>query len=313
VTTLVERRTVAVDAGDGALLHTTVEGSDAAPVTLVLAHGWTLSQASWDDVATELAPEIAAGELRLVRYDQRGHGRSTWGATEPVSIDLLGEDLHQVLERCAPDGPVVLGGHSMGGMTIMCLAANHASEIGSRVQGVALVDTSAGDLRRTPRTRAQRLQQRMEPGVIAFALARARLVERLRRLSPPSSRSHRKVVRGLLYGADASDAVVLRGAEIMHASSVRAFATFYPALGEHEKRDGLGALTRVPVEVLVGEEDKLTPVRHSRQLAEVLPDAVLHVEPRCGHMLPQERPRLVATALRRLLTAAAGAQLEATG
>jgi pimeloyl-ACP methyl ester carboxylesterase len=307
------RRTLAVDAGDGALLHTTVEGSDAAPVTLVLAHGWTLSQAAWDDVVAELAPEIAAGELRLVRYDQRGHGRSTWGRTEPVSIDLLGEDLLQVIERCAPTGPVVLGGHSMGGMTIMCLAANHPSTIGSRVQGVALVDTSAGDLHRTPRTRGQRLQQRLEPGVMTFALARAKLVERLRRLSPPSSRTHQKLVRGLLYGADASDAVVLRGAEIMHASSVRAFVTFYPALGEHEKRDGLAALTRVPVEVLVGEEDKLTPVSHSRQLAEVLPDAVLHVEPRCGHMLPQERPELVAASLRRLLTAPAGAQLEATG
>jgi pimeloyl-ACP methyl ester carboxylesterase len=301
------KRTVAVDAGDGALLHATVEGSDAAPVTLVLAHGWTLAQAAWDDVAAELAPEIDAGQLRLVRYDQRGHGRSTWGNTEPVSIDLLGEDLLQVIERCAPTGPVVLGGHSMGGMTIMCLAVNHPALIGSRVQGVALVDTSAGDLRRTPRTRAQRLQERLEPGVLAFALARARVVERLRQFSPPSSRTHQKVVRGLLYGADATEAMVLRGAEIMHASSVRSFATFYPALGEHDKRDGLAALTRVPVEVLVGEEDKLTPVQHSRQLAEVLPDAVLHVEPRCGHMLPQERPELVAAALRRLLTAAVDA------
>jgi pimeloyl-ACP methyl ester carboxylesterase len=309
----VEKRTVAVDAGDGALLHTTVEGSTAAPVSLVLAHGWTLSQAAWDDVAAELAPEVAAGQLRLVRYDQRGHGRSTWGATEPVSIDLLGEDLHRVLDQCAPSGPVVLGGHSMGGMTIMCLAAAHPELFGSRVQGVALVDTSAGELRRTPRTRAQRLQQRLEPGVMAFALAQAALVERLRRLSPPSSRAHRKVVRGLLYGADATDAVVGQGAEIMHASSVRSFVAFYPALGEHDQREGLGALTRVPVEVLVGEEDKLTPVSHSRRLTEVLPDAVLHVEPRCGHMLPQERPALVASSLRRLLAAAGDTPLEATG
>jgi pimeloyl-ACP methyl ester carboxylesterase len=309
----VQKRTVAVAAGDGALLHATVQGSDTAPVTLVLAHGWTLAQASWDDVVAELAADIATGGLRLVRYDQRGHGRSTWGSTEPVSIDLLGEDLHRVLDRCAPTGPVVLGGHSMGGMTIMCLAAAHPDLFGDRVRGVALVDTSAGDLQRTPRTRAQRLQQRLEPGVLAFALARARLVERLRGFSPPSSRTHQKLVRGLLYGADATDAMVLRGAEIMHASSVRAFVTFYPALGEHDKRDGLSALTRVPVEVLVGEEDELTPVRHSRQLAEVLPDAVLHVEPRCGHMLPQERPALVATALRRLIGAAVGAGLEATG
>ena len=314
MSTLVEKRTVAVDAGDGALLHTTVEGSDAAPVTLVLAHGWTLSQAAWDDVAARLAPEVADGELRLVRYDQRGHGRSTWGATEPVSIDLLGEDLHRVLDRCAPDGPVVLGGHSMGGMTIMCLAAGHPDLFGHRVQGVALVDTSAGDLAPKAHTRARRLQQRLTPAALAIALARARFVERLRGFAPPGSARHQKIVRELLYGSDATDAMVLRGAEIVHASSVRAFVVFYGALGEHDKRAELAALARVPVELLVGESDKLTPVAHSRQLAEVLPDAVLHVEPRCGHMLPQERPGLVAASLRRLLSAAAvSAGLEATG
>jgi pimeloyl-ACP methyl ester carboxylesterase len=310
VSGLVQRQTVAVPTTDGARLHATVQGPDDAPVTLVMAHGWTLAQAAWDDVAAELADRVAAGELRLVRYDQRGHGRSTWGSAEQVSIDLLGEDLVAVLDETAPTGPVVLAGHSMGGMTIMCLAAAHPDLFGDRVRGVALVDTSAGDLAPQARTRAERLQQRLTPAVLAVALARARLVERVRRLVPPSSPRHRKVIRDLLYGSDATDATVLRGAEIMHASSVRSFALFYPALGRHDKRTELAALTRVPVEVLVGESDKLTPVAHSRQLAGVLPDAVLHVEPRCGHMLPQERPRLVAEAIGRLL-AGAVARLDA--
>ena len=301
---LVERRTVAVGTPDGAQLHATVEGRDSAPVTVVLAHGWTLSQSAWDDVASELTPQVATGALRLVRYDQRGHGRSTWGSAEPVSIDLLGADLGAVLDACAPAGPVVLGGHSMGGMTIMCLAAARPELFGGRVTGALLVDTSAGDLRRRPRTALQRLQQRAEPGLLAAALAGARVVERVRQLSPPSSAQHRRVVRGLLYGSDASEEVVLRGAEIMHASSVRAFVVFHGALGEHDQHDGLAALTRVPVEVLVGAQDRLTPVRHSERLAALLPDAVVHVEPRCGHMLPQERPALVADALRRLVDAA---------
>jgi pimeloyl-ACP methyl ester carboxylesterase len=58
------------------------------------------------------------------------------------------------------------------------------------------------------------------------------------------------------------------------------------------------------VEILVGTSDKLTPVRHSETLARALPEAVLHVEPRTGHMLLQERPQLVADALGRLLAAA---------
>jgi pimeloyl-ACP methyl ester carboxylesterase len=98
--------------------------------------------------------------------------------------------------------------------------------------------------------------------------------------------------------------MVLAGAEMMHASTVRAFAAFLPALGEHDKRTQLKALQQVPVEILVGDGDKLTPERHSRRLAEALPEARLQVVPRTGHMLPQERAGLVADALGRLLAEA---------
>ncbi|PWW24743.1 pimeloyl-ACP methyl ester carboxylesterase [Geodermatophilus normandii] len=309
------RRTAAVATPDGALLHATVDGVDDAPVTLVLAHGWTLSQAAWDDVAGLLGTQVADGRLRLVRYDQRGHGRSTWGPptrpTADVSIDQLGADLGTVLDELAPSGPVVLGGHSMGGMTVMCLAAARPELFGDRVRGVALVSTSAGDLRPEPRTRAERVRQRLTPGALALALAGARAVERLRRLLPPEHPRHRALVRDLLYGADATDGMVRAGAEIVHASTVRAFTAFLPALGRHEKRTELAALTRVLVEVLVGESDRLTPVRHSRQLAEVLPDAHLQVVPRTGHMLPVERPALVTASIARLLTEAAASRAAA--
>jgi pimeloyl-ACP methyl ester carboxylesterase len=291
----------AVPTPDGALLHATVDGDDAAPVTVVLAHGWTLAQAAWDDVAALLAPDVAAGALRLVRYDQRGHGRSTWGGADPVSIDLLGEDLAAVLSTLAPSGPVVLGGHSMGGMTIMALAAAHPELIGDRVRGVALVDTSAGELSHPPRNAVERLQEKLLPVVGAWAVAHARRVEGWRRRVPPSSPHHRRVVRGILYGTDATDEMVARGAEIMAGSSVRAFVAFYPALGAHDKAAALAELGTVPVEVLVGDSDKLTPVKHSGKLAEAIPTAHLQIVPGCGHMLPQERPDLVTDAIRRLL------------
>ena len=307
-TSTVWRRVAAVRTPDGAELHATVDGSADAPVTLVLAHGWTLAQAAWDDVADLLAPRIAAGDLRLVRYDQRGHGRSTWGSPAhpkaDISIDQLGHDLGEVLDQLAPTGPVVLGGHSMGGMTIMCLAAARPELFGERVRGVALVSTSAGDLNPEPRTRAERIRRRLIPGALAVALAGARAIERVRRLLPPDHPRHQKMVRDLLYGADATDDMVLAGAEIMHASTVKAFTVFLPALGEHDKRQELKALANVPVEILVGDSDKLTPQRHSRQLADVLPDAVLHEVERTGHMLTQERPRLVTDAIGRLLDAA---------
>lgn len=298
------RTTHAVSTADGAQLHATVRGSDDAPVTVVLAHGWTLSQGAWDDVADALADDVAAGAVRLVRYDQRGHGRSTWGPVEEVSIDLLGEDLARVLGTLVPTGPVVLGGHSMGGMTIMALAAAHPELIGDRVRGVALVDTSAGELSKPPRTAAERLQQRLLPTVGAWAVRHARRVEGWRRLVPPSSPRHLAVVRGLLYGSAATDEMVRRGADIMSASSVRSFVAFYPALGAHDKAEALAELGTVPVEVLVGDTDQLTPVRHSEKLAGAIPTATLQVVPGCGHMLPQERPDLVTEAIRRLVAGA---------
>jgi pimeloyl-ACP methyl ester carboxylesterase len=79
-----------------------------------------------------------------------------------------------------------------------------------------------------------------------------------------------------------------------------------PALDSHDKREELGALGRVPVEIFVGDSDKLTPLRHSRLLAEALPDADLHVVERTGHMLTQERPQLVTEGIERLVAAATG-------
>jgi len=303
VSATVWRRVAAVRTQDGAELHAVVDGSDDAPATLVLAHGWTLAQAAWDDVADLLAPRVAEGALRMIRYDQRGHGRSSWGQAD-ISIDQLGHDLADVLDQLVPTGPVVLGGHSMGGMTIMCLAAARPELFGDRVRGVVLVSTSAGDLTSDPRSAAGRMAK-LKPGVLNAMLAGAVVVEKLRQLLPPTHPRHQKMVRDLLYGADATEEMVLAGAEIMHASTVRSFISFMPALDEHDKRENLSALAAVPVEIFVGDSDKLTPRRHSRQLAEALPHARLHEVERTGHMLPQERPQLVVDAVERLVTAAA--------
>lgn len=180
------RRTAAVPTSGAAVLHATIDGSDDAPVTLVLAHGWTLAQAAWDDVAELLMPRVKAGKLRLIRYDQPGHGRSTWADGE-ISIDQLGTDLGELLDQLAPSGRLVLAGHSMGGMTVMALAAARPELFGDRVRGVALVSTAASDLDPEPTTAADKVKRKLTPGALNAALAGARVIERLRQLLPPSS------------------------------------------------------------------------------------------------------------------------------
>ena len=111
-------RTVYAD--DGVPLHVEIEGDDNAPLTIVFVHGFTLSMDCWHFQRRDL-DDVG----RLVFYDQRSHGASGRSARKHATIDQLGRDLGTVLAAVAPRGPVVLVGHSMGGMTLLALADQH--------------------------------------------------------------------------------------------------------------------------------------------------------------------------------------------
>ncbi|NEA42229.1 alpha/beta fold hydrolase, partial [Streptomyces sp. SID11385] len=113
-----------------------------APFTVVLSHGYCLNQDSWHHQRAALR-----GRARAVYWDQRGHGRSGWTpGAPPPAIDLLGGDLKAVIDAAAPTGPLVLLGHSMGGMTVMALAERYPDLVRERVVGIGLIGTSAGRL-----------------------------------------------------------------------------------------------------------------------------------------------------------------------
>jgi pimeloyl-ACP methyl ester carboxylesterase len=299
---------------DGADLHTVVTGPEDADVTVVLAHGWTLRHDAWSHQARALTDgDGAAGgpSTRVVRHDHRGHGRSSSGSLRPWTIDLLADDLAEVLDAVAPTGPVVLGGHSMGGMTIMALAAARPELFGpaGRVRGVALVGTSAGGLAPAGRGVPPRLRvaTAVRGRLFGFGLKHPAAFTRGRRLLPgPHRAGHLAVVRRGLFGPAAPREEVDRCARMIHATHVDALCGYYPAIAAHDKAGALGALANVPVRIVVGEVDRLTPVAHSRRLADELPHAVLRVEPGCGHMVLMERPDAVTVPLRELVEAAAG-------
>jgi pimeloyl-ACP methyl ester carboxylesterase len=294
------RTTLTVTAHDGAALAAYADGPDDAPVTVVLAHGWTLDASAWQQQAEDLA---GSGGIRVVRYDQRGHGRSGGGSTA-WSIDLLGQDLAAVVEQAAPSGPVVLGGHSMGGMTIMALAAARPDLIADRVAGVLLTSTSAGRL--DPRGRREaplrlRIQGHAQSAFFGYCSRTAERSERIRgHLPGPEGRINPFLTKRYLYGPQAPRAAVLAGARMIHGCPMATVADWYPALMLHDKAGALEALRTLPVEVVVGSADRLTPVAHSRRLVDELPQAALHIEPGCGHMLLVERPEVVGGRLRGL-------------
>jgi pimeloyl-ACP methyl ester carboxylesterase len=284
----------ALRTSDGLRLHVDVTGDDDPDVTVVLAHGWTQSSETWRYQVRDL-PGSAGARLRLVRYDHRGHGRSDGTAEADATVQNLAADLGRVIDTFAPEGPLVLAGHSMGGMAMMALAEQRPDLFTERVVGALFVSTSGGGLDRVtlglPRRMGERLRNRL-PRLLA---ARARMLSRRRRRRPPTIES--QVVRRFLLGRPkrlADHRVVLTDLVATPADSM---CGFFSDLMRHDRAAALAVLETVPTRIMVGDCDRLTAPGHSRRLAESMPWADLDVLAGAGHMLPLERDVAVTEAL----------------
>ncbi|SDE92181.1 Pimeloyl-ACP methyl ester carboxylesterase [Blastococcus fimeti] len=290
-------RTVRTD--DGVDLHVEVDGDDAAPLTVVLSHGFTARLAEW-----ELQRAALRSRVRLVLWDQRGHGRSAATPLPDATIDRTGRDLGQVLDAVVPTGPVVLAGHSMGGMSIMALARQRPELVGDRVVGVFLLATSAGGLVETGvlgRLVKVIRWLRLLPLYLSGLQLVAPLLERFRRRG---SRFGRWFTRRLLFGnrADADPAAVRLVQGLLEETPFPVSAAFYATFLDHEEFAALPVLGRVPVTVVAATHDRLTPVEHGRRLAAGIGrSAELVVVPGAGHSVNLTRADVVDRALLGLL------------
>ncbi|WP_067822734.1 alpha/beta fold hydrolase [Actinomadura kijaniata] len=292
-----------VEADDGLPLHVEVDGPDDAPLTVVFCHGYCLTQDAWHYQRRDLPGRGPDGRrLRMVFWDQRSHGRSGRSAPTHATIDQTGSDLHAVLRATTrPGQPVVLVGHSMGGMSIMALAEAHPELFGDRIVGVALVNTSGGDLREMtlglPMALA-RLVQPLTPTALRGLGRRADLVDRVRGLGADVAFMVTK--RMAFADRQVSPTVVDFLEQMIRATPIDVIAEFYPTLIAHDKTAALETVARVPTVVMVGGADRLTPVEHGRRLAEAL-DAELIEIAEAGHVLPLEYPGVVTGGVRRLI------------
>lgn len=275
---------------DGTAVAAWVDGPESpsdASLTYVLAHGWTLDHTSWDRVTESLLTAIPGA--RVVRWDQRGHGSSERGPKRPT-IKRLGDDLATVVRQLAPEGDLVLAGHSMGGMTIMACAGRYPELVVGRVKGVALLSTAGAisPAERIDVSPGLDLPKRLTPA----ASASLPWVMRVLAAMPGRAALPRQRLdgtRALLFGKDFDPVDVLRTHEVIAGTPMSTLGRFYLALGRHDELDALAHLSGIPISILVGTHDRLTPQRFSQDLAERLPHARLVALEGAGHMLPLER------------------------
>ncbi|WP_245160861.1 alpha/beta hydrolase [Blastococcus sp. CT_GayMR16] len=289
-------RTVTTD--DGVPLHVEVDGDPDAPLTVVLSHGFTARLAEWD-----LQRAALRNRARLVLWDQRGHGRSGWTKLTAATIDRTGRDLGEVLDSTTPTGPVVLAGHSMGGMSVLALARQRPELFGDRVVGVFLLATSAGGLVQTGvvglAIKVIR-KLRLLSLYLRFLQLIAPLLERFRRRG---TRLGRRVTRRLLFGVDDADLGNVRLVQdLLEETPLPVAMAYYATFLDHDETAALEVLRRVPVTVIAATHDRLTPAAHGRHIAAQIGDgAELVVVPGAGHSVNLTRADVVDTAFAALL------------
>lgn len=261
-------------------------------LTLIFLHGYGLNMDSWHFERRDLA-----GIGKMVFYDQRSHGRSGRSPKENVSIDQLGRDLSGILEEFAPTGPVILIGHSMGGMSIMALAGERPELFGDRVIGVGLCSTSAGGLDGVPIVFPGRV------GMLARALATP-TVAALARIPDVVERSRKAgtdisylLTRKYSFGSEVPPAYTEFVNEMIAATPISVIAEFYPIFALHDEYDALQPLQKVECVVIGGDSDHLTPFEHSEEIVRHVPGAELVEVPNCGHLGLVEHHREFTAAL----------------
>jgi 3-oxoadipate enol-lactonase / 4-carboxymuconolactone decarboxylase len=208
----------------GASIHYRLDGPAAAPV-LVLANSLGTTLSLWEPQIPRLS-----GMLRVLRFDQRGHGGSSAPAG-PYSIDDLGGDLVALLDALGIDR-AALCGISLGGMTAMWVAAHHPERVSTLVAActAAELGPAAAWRERANTVRAS-----------GMAILEELLFERWFPASARAARPElRTMVATMLAGCDADG----------YASCCEAIATM-------DLRPALGSV-QCPALVIAGAEDPVT-------------------------------------------------------
>jgi 3-oxoadipate enol-lactonase len=237
---------------------------------VVLVHSLALDQGVWDGVVDELA-----GEVDLLTYDCRGHGRS--GRPHiTYTAELFARDLAELMDHIGWKSAAVAGA-SMGGCVAQAFGGLHPD----RTDALGLIDTTAWYGPEAPkqfRERAAAAKAKGMGGLIDFQLSR---------WFSDAFRNAR--------GARVDAAI-----NVFLANDFECYAATCALLGDADLRRYAAAF-KMPVAIIVGEEDYATPVAMAKALHETIPHSTLAVLPGVRHLTPIECPGEIASRLRELL------------
>ncbi|WP_162251503.1 MULTISPECIES: alpha/beta fold hydrolase [unclassified Nocardioides] len=275
---------------DGLRIHVTVRGQADAPLSVLLAHCWTADESDWHYQVADLLSRYGH-QIRLITWDHRGHGRSDRAPEAACTVPHLTRDMGLVIDAFAPDGRLVLAGHSIGGMSITALPEERP-DLMDRLDGALFVSTSCGEMNKVtlglPPQAGALLRDRL-PLVLA---SRSRMLSLSRREKYPVI--ERQITKRFLFGRPAQPRDVGHVVDQLIKAGPDTMSGFFKDMMTHDRVGNLSAFDDIPTTVLVGSRDLLTPPGHAARIARGIRGARMLVAPDAGHYLPFERRDLVS-------------------
>lgn len=253
------------------MVNYTDAGPEEAPV-IIFIHGFPLNLTMWNKQI-----EVLKDNYRVIAYDIRGHGESDAG-NESFSIDLFVSDLIRFMNSLKITKASICG-LSMGGY----IALNAIENYPERFEGLVLCDTSCmADTPEAKERRMKAIENIIKNGVMNYA------GESIKNLFAPESFATK------VAEVSAVKEMIVNTPEFSLCSTLLALSA------RHETCTGLPELN-VPVLVIVGEHDGITPLSVSHIMLEKIKGAALQVVGHAGHLSNLENPEVFNSYIKKFL------------
>ncbi len=247
------------------------EGPEGAPI-IIFIHGFPLNKSMWDKQVNALK-----NNYRVIAYDIRGHGNSEVGAID-FSIDLFVNDLLRFMDALKIE-KTILCGLSMGGYIALNAIENHPE----RFSALILSDTNC--TADTPESKEKRMLTIIsikENGVEKLA------DDLLPNLFAPES-----------FKSNSEEIVAVK--EMIVTTTILSLNKSLHALANRKETCSRLAEIKVPVLILVGKDDKITPPEVASAMQEKIEGSQLSIIEHAGHLSNLENTDEFNTQLKKFI------------
>lgn len=245
---------------NGLMVSYNDEGPDGAPVVLFI-HGFPLNKSMWNAQF-----EVLKTTHRVIAYDVRGHGNSEAG-TEDFSIELFVEDLLGFMDTLQL-GQVILCGLSMGGY----IALNAIEKHPERFIGLVLSDSQClADTPEAIEKRMAAIESIREEGAEVY------LEQSIQNLFAEASFETKQIEIDSIK-------------EMMSKTTAQSLCNTLHALSVRKETCSKLSELAVPILILVGKEDKITPPSVARLMLDKTQHSTLVIIEHAAHLANIENP-----------------------